>query len=97
MNEDLKEHMDARGVPLISCRCVIHSCPRARALKVSNIQPLVDLKLNLFKMKSSATIMSKPSPAASSEFKLAHETQRQRHQLVKSIKILLVGAGIWEK
>lgn len=65
-----------------------------RVLKVRNI---VDLKLNLFRMESSSVIMSEPSPSASSKFKLGHEMQRQRNRLVKSIKILLVGSGIWEK
>lgn len=87
---------DARKVPLISCRFVTHWCPRARALKVRNIQPLVDLKLNLFRMEASATIMSN-LPQLPPGFKLVRETRRQRNQLVKSIKILLVGAGIWEK
>lgn len=65
-----------------------------RVIKVRNI---VDLKLNLFRMESSSAIMSKPSPSASFKFKLGHEMQRQSNQLVKSIKILLVGSGIWEK
>lgn len=56
----------------------------------------MDLKLNLFRMESSATIMSNLLQLPP-WFKLVHETRRQRNQLVKSIKILLVGAGIWEK